>query len=63
MQDWERRQTHYDYVHALCEKDGIVQDKSGKIWKYEGRKVQDALKKGGHSSLGYEECCCSKLKD
>ena len=64
MEEWEKRQKHHNDVYSLGPEEGIWQIKSGLnkgfVYKYQGTKVQKALKKLGHSSLSYENCICAK---
>ena len=60
MQEWERKQKHYDAIRSLGPADGIHKDNTGFLYLYEGAKVLAALEKLGHSSLGYETCKCRK---
>ena len=59
MESWQVRQKHHDDVQSIGAADGlhITKDKRF-IYKYEGSKVQAALKRLGHSSLGYDNCSC-----
>lgn len=60
MLEWQKRQKHSEDIKSLGPKEGVVRAEDGFMIKWDGAKVQDALRRMGHDAIGYDRCKCSR---
>ena len=59
MEEWKKRLIHHEDVTQVLREGGEL-DQQGRLRKWFGKKSVDRLLSVGHSSVGYEQCSCSK---
>ena len=59
MKLWELRQKHEDDINKLLKKHGCV-DPHGRLRRWNGPVMTQAMKEFGHTNLSYERCGCMR---